>query len=74
MKIIRGQRDSLGVPIEPDTKLPIMSDWQGEAIYEGDEYYQTDFGKVLAIDESVKEFTDEILGQKLVAESGGYHE
>ena len=60
---------------EPSEPKVIYSDWQGEAIYEGNEYYQTDFGKVLAIDDSVKEFTDEILGQKLVAEDdGGYDE
>lgn len=32
----------------PEERRPIMYDWQGEAIYEGDEYYDTPYGKVLA--------------------------
>lgn len=60
---------------EPSESKAICYDWQGEAIYEGDEYYQTDFGKVLAIDDSLEEFTKQILGPLRVAEcDGGYDE
>lgn len=61
-KIIKGLRDSLGVPIEPDEERPIYYDWNGGPIYPGDEYYQTSDGKVLA-----SEIAD-YLGVLLVAE------
>lgn len=62
MRVIRGQRDSLGVPLDPDEVLPIYYDWQGEGIYPGDEYYDTPDGKVLI------EEIDDYLGGKKVAE------
>lgn len=61
MNIIYGQRDRFGVPMEPD-EIIVFYDWQGEAIYLGDEYYDTPDGKVLA-DE-----IDDYLGGKKVAE------
>ncbi len=56
---------------EPSEPRVIFYDWQGEAIYEGNEYYETIDGKVLADDKHIEEFDKEMLGKKLVAEESG---
>ena len=38
-KYIRGTRDSLGVPIEPDEEIPVGYDYLGDPIYEQDQYF-----------------------------------
>ncbi|WP_124058429.1 hypothetical protein [Vaginisenegalia massiliensis] len=48
--IFRGQRDSLGVPIEPDEEMPVAEDWQGEPLFDGEECYQTEDGLVKLTD------------------------
>ncbi|MGF3113713.1 hypothetical protein [Facklamia sp. P9177] len=60
-RFLKGSRDSLGVPLEPDELLPIYYDWEGEAIYPGEEYYETPDGKVLA--DNIEDY----LGRRLVA-------
>lgn len=41
-KYIRGTRDSLGVPIEPDEELPLFDDYFDNPIHEGDLYFVID--------------------------------
>lgn len=38
-KYIRGARDSLGVPIEPDEEMPVEFDYLGDPIYEQEQYF-----------------------------------
>lgn len=38
-KYIRGVRDSLGVPIEPDEEMPVEFDYLGDPIYEQEQYF-----------------------------------
>lgn len=38
-KYIRGTRDSLGVPIEPDEEMPVGFDYLGDPIYEQEQYF-----------------------------------
>lgn len=38
-KYIRGTRDSLGVPIEPDEEMPVEFDYLGDPIYEQEQYF-----------------------------------
>lgn len=38
-KYIRGARDSLGVPIEPDEEKPIKFDYLGDPIYKQEQYF-----------------------------------
>lgn len=38
-KYIRGTRDSLGVPIEPDEEMPVEFDYLGDPIYEQQQYF-----------------------------------
>lgn len=38
-KYIRGARDSLGVPIEPDEEIPVAFDYLGDPIYEQEQYF-----------------------------------
>ena len=38
-KYIRGARDSLGVPIEPDEETPVEFDYLGDPIYEQEQYF-----------------------------------
>ncbi|MGF3075706.1 hypothetical protein [Facklamia sp. P12955] len=41
-RFLKGSRDSLGVPLEPDEDLPVAKDWKGEALYEGDSVIEFD--------------------------------
>lgn len=41
------RRDSLGVPLEPEEdKVSVLTDWQGETLYENDSVYMTEDGLV----------------------------
>lgn len=65
--MIRGSRDSLGVPIEPDEEIPLGRDYYDDPIYEGSHFYITPDGYLL--EESIDQYIEDIFGVPQVAEA-----
>lgn len=58
-KYIRGARDSLGVPIEPDEEMPVVFDYLGDPIYENEQYFIINDDIVLDDMQKVYEYIEE---------------
>ena len=58
-KYIRGARDSLGVPIEPDEEIPVVFDYLGDPIYENEQYFIINDDIVLDDMQKVYEYIEE---------------
>ena len=58
-KYIRGARDSLGVPIEPDEEMPVIFDYLGGPIYENEQYFIINDDIVLDDMQKVYEYIEE---------------
>lgn len=58
-KYIRGTRDSLGVPIEPDEEMPVEFDYLGDPIYEQQQYFIINDDIVLDDMEKVYDYIQE---------------
>ena len=58
-KYIRGARDSLGVPIEPDEEIPAVFDYLGDPIYENEQYFIINDDIVLDDMQKVYEYIEE---------------
>lgn len=65
--MIRGSRDSLGVPYEPDEEIPLGRDYYDDPIYEGSYVYITPDGYLL--EDSINQYIEDVFGVPQVVEA-----
>ena len=65
--VVRGSRDSLGVPIEPDEEIPLGRDYYDDPIYEGSYVYITPDGYLL--EDNIDQYVKDIFGVPQVVEA-----
>ena len=58
--VVRGSRDSLGVPYEPDEEIPLGRDYYDDPIYEGSYVYITPDGYLL--EDNIDKYIEDVFG------------